>query len=109
MMAARYIRPIPKRLLPDEMLVYPPDGDGRVRRIRHVRLEWEQGACADAHRAADGGGGLIFVDAVNSEGAFEVEAGSRVLVGAGPSMFVRKCKRCCVVRGQVHHWELVVA
>ena len=109
MMAARYIRPIPKRLLPDEMLVYPPDGDGQVRRIRHVRLEWEQSACADAHRAADGGGGLIFVDAVNSEGAFEVEAGSRVLVGSGPSMFVRKCRRCCVVRGQVHHWELVVA
>lgn len=50
----------------------------------------------------------MFVDAVNSEGALEVPAGARVLVGAGPSMLVRACRRCCVVRGQVHHWELEV-
>ena len=107
-MGSRYVRPIPKRLLPDEMLVYPEDG-GQVRKVGHVRLEWEQSACPDAHRAADGGSGIVFVDAANSEGAFEVPAGSRVLVGAGPSLLVKKCKRCCVVRGQVHHWELVVS
>ena len=106
-MASRYVRPIPKRLLPDEMLVYPLRGN--VQRVGHVKLEWEQSACTDEHRAADGGSGIVFIDAVNSEGAFEIEAGSRVLVGAGPSLLVKKCKRCCVVRGQVHHWELVVA
>ena len=50
----------------------------------------------------------MVVDAVNSEGAFEIPAGSRVLVGAGPSVLVRSCRRCCVIRGVVHHWELEV-
>ena len=52
--------------------------------------------------------GTIYIDSVNSSGAFEIPAGSRVLVGAGPAVFVKKCKRCCVIRGQVHHWELEV-
>ncbi|MDN0068609.1 putative minor capsid protein [Collinsella ihumii] len=107
----RYLRPIPRRLLPDDMLVFlPAEGDGRgeSRLVRHVRFERSQETVADAHRSADAGRGTVFVDAVNSEGAFEVPAGSRVLVGAGPSMMVRACRRCRVVRGQVHHWELEV-
>lgn len=107
----RYLRPIPRRLLPDDMLVYLPDGRGRrgeSRLVRHVRFEREESAVADAHRSADAGHGTVFVDAVNSEGSFEVPAGARVLIGAGPSMLVRACRRCCVVRGQVHHWELEV-
>lgn len=107
----RYLRPIPRRLLPDDMLIYlPAEGGGRGegRLVRHVRFEREESVVSDAHRSADAGHGTVFVDAVNSEGAFEVPAGSRVLVGAGPSMLVRACKRCCVARGQVHHWELEV-
>ena len=107
----RYLRPIPRRLLPDDMMVWPAVGDGsfgEVVLVRHVRFERTESAVADAHRSADGGAGLVVVDAVNSEGAFEIPAGSRVLVGAGPSVLVRSCRRCCVIRGVVHHWELEV-
>lgn len=93
------------------MLVRPAAGDGTfgaIVLVRHVRFERTESAVDDAHRSADGGAGRVFVDAVNSEGAFEIPAGSRVLIGAGPSVLVRSCKRCCVIRGQVHHWELEV-
>ncbi len=107
----RFLRPIPRRLLPDDMLVRPAAGDGTflpTALVRHVRFEHAESAVDDAHRSADGGAGRVFVDAVNSEGAFEVRAGSRVLIGAGPSMLVRSCRRYCVILGQVHHWELEV-
>jgi hypothetical protein len=106
----RYLRPIPTRLLPDDMLVYPSDGRGgrgRARMVRHVRFEMEDALAGDAHRESAVTGKVI-VDAVSSRGAFEVPAGSRVVVGALPGMVVLRCKRCCVVRGQVHHWELEV-
>lgn len=93
------------------MMVWPAVGDGSLGEaalVRHVRFERAESAVGDAHRSADGGAGTVVVDAVSSEGAFEVPAGSRVLVGAGPSVFVRSCRRCCVIRGQVHHWELEV-
>ena len=107
----RFLRPIPRRLLPDDMLVWPAAGDGTFLPtvlVLHVRFERTENAVDDAHRSADGGAGRVFVDAVNSEGAFEVPAGSRVLIGAGPSVLVRSCRRCCAIRGQVHHWELEV-
>lgn len=107
----RYLRPIPRRLLPDDMIVQLVGADGsrgESRLVRHVRFERSEETVDDAHRSADAGRGTVYVDAVSSEGAFEVPAGSRVLVGAGPSMLVRACRRCCVVRGQVHHWELEV-
>jgi hypothetical protein len=106
----RYLRPIPRRLLPDDMLVYPADGAGgfgEARLVRHVRLELSEAICDDGASAA-AVAGRVFVDAVNSPGAFAVPAGSRVLIGPLPRMIVRSCKRCCVVRGQVHHWELEV-
>ena len=107
----RYLRPIPRRLLPDDMLVFLPDGGGgrgESRLVRHVRFERSEECVADAHRSADAGRGTVFVDAMDSEGAFEVPAGARVLIGSGPSMLVKACGRCCAVRGQVHHWELEV-
>lgn len=107
----RYLRPIPRRLPPDDMMVWPAAGDGSFGEavlVRHVRFERRESAVVDAHRSADCGAGLIIVDAVNSERAFEIPAGSRVLVGAGSSAFVRSCRRCCVIRGVVHHWELEV-
>lgn len=91
------------------MMVWPAVGDGsfgEVVLVRHMRFERCESVASDAHRNSDGGAGLVVVDAANSEGAFEIPAGSRVLVGAGPSAFVRSCKRCCVIRGVVHHWEL---
>ena len=107
----RYLRPIPRRLLPDDMLVWVPDPEGgfeRARLVRHVRFEYEQSVVDEPHRCSDAGHGRVLVDSANSDGAFEVPAGSRVLIGAGPAVFVKSCKRCCVLRGQVHHWELEV-
>jgi len=106
------MRPIPRRLLPDDMMVRPSNGDGSfgdARLIRHVWFQGSQSASSDDHRSADAGTGKVFVDAVNSEGAFEVPAGSRVtLSGMTTSLSVISCKRCCVIRGEVHHWELTV-
>lgn len=76
--------------------------------VRHVRFEFAQAAADEAHCSADGGKGVVYVDSVNSAGAFEIPAGSRVIVGSSPSMFVKACKRCVVIRGEVHHWELEV-
>lgn len=58
----RYLRPIPRRLLPDDMLVWPSDGKGgflATRMVRHVRLEWGQDAADDSHRSADAGRGRV--------------------------------------------------
>lgn len=106
----RYLRPIPKRLMSEDMIVWPSNGDGTFgpsRLVRHVRFERTDAAVDDAHRGA-AASGTLYVDAVSSQGVFEIPAGSRVLVGAGPSMMVRSCTRCCVLRGQVHHWKLEV-
>lgn len=106
----RYLRPIPRRLLPDDMLVRPADGQGgygAARMVRHVRLELVDAVSDEPHRESSCTG-RVFVDAVNSQGAFEVPAGSRVVMGSLPGMRVLSCRKCCVVRGQVHHWELEV-
>lgn len=105
------LRPIPPWLLGDSMLVSVPDGRGGFAppvEVAPVRFEREQSACDDAHRSADAGAGTVFVDAVNSRGAFEVPAGSRVEIGDA-SLYVRKCKRCGGFGSSVHHWELEVS
>ena len=98
----RYLRPIPRRLPPDDMLVLPSDGQGGygdARMVRHVRLGLADGVADDPHRDS-ARSGRVFVDAVNSRGAFEVPADSRVVVGSLPGMRVLRCRRCCMVRGQ---------
>ena len=107
----RALRPIPARLLPDDAVVRVPDGIGGFEdgvTVSHVRLARAQKVSDDAHRSADAGGGKVYVDAVNSIGAFEVPAGSRVDIGEC-SYYVRECRRCEDFNGHVHHWELVVA
>ena len=47
------------------------------------------------------------MDAVNSVGAFEVQAGSRVAV-AGRSMYAIEVRRCEDLFGCVHHREIEV-
>lgn len=108
---SRWLNPIPRRFLPDEMLVYPAVGDGtfeRARLLRHVRFESKQSISSDPHRGTDAGTGKVFVDAVNTEGAFEIPAGSKVMINDLPTMQVTSCTPMRVIRGQVHHWELTV-
>lgn len=106
----RALRPIPVRLLGDDAVVRVPDGSGGYAEgvaVSHVRFARTQSVVDDAHRSADAGSGKVYVDAVNSDGAFEVPAGSRINIG-GHSYYVVECKRCEDFNGNVHHWELVV-
>lgn len=104
------LRPIPRRLLPDTMVVRVVRADGTFAdgvAVRNVRFSRTQSVVDDVHRTVDGGAGKVYVDAVNSAGAFEVPAGSRVEID-GASLLVAACKRCETVGGRVHHWELTV-
>ena len=106
----RSIRPIPRSALPDVMTVRTPLADGTFEEpqiIANVRFERTQKVSGDDHRSADAGQGTVFVDAVNSIGAVDVPAGSRVAV-SGRSMMVAESHACCDLFGRVHHWELKV-
>ena len=103
-------RPIPRAALPGTMTVRAPLADGTYGEpelICYVRFERAQRASDDDHRSADAGGGTVYVDAFNSVGAFEVQAGSRVAV-AGRSMYATEVRRCEDLLGRVHHWEIEV-
>lgn len=100
--------PIPRWLLPDACTVREPLADGTLgttREVRGVRFERAQTACTEAHRTADAGSGVLWVDAVRSEGAFEVPAGSRIGLG-GRSYLAARVSRFEGPDGRVHHWEI---
>ena len=104
------LKPIPRRLLPDTAVVRVPDGEGGYedgRMICNVRFERTQSVVDEPHRSADAGAGKVYVDAVNSAGAFEVPAGSRIEI-RGASLYVAAVKRCEAAGGRIHHWELSV-
>jgi hypothetical protein len=104
------LRPIPARLLADDAVVRVPDGEGGYAEgvaVSHVRFARKQSVVDDNHRSADAGAGKVYVDALNSVGAFEIPAGSRIDIG-GKSYYVAECKRCEDFNGRVHHWELTV-
>ena len=106
----RGLRPIPLRLLAEDAVVRVPDGDGGNGEgvaVSHVRFARTQSVVDDGHRSTDAGSGKVYVDAVNSGGAFEVPAGSRIDIGRH-SYYVAECKRCEDFNGHVHHWELMV-
>lgn len=86
-------------------MVRVPDGEGVA--VSHVRFARTQSVVDDGHRSADPGRGKVYVDALNSGGAFEVPEGSRIDIG-GRSYLVAECKRCEDFNGHIHHWELVV-
>lgn len=104
------LRPIPARLLAENAVVRVPDGEGGYAEgveVSHVRFARKQSVVDDNRRSADAGAGKVYVDALNSVGAFEIPAGSRIDIGVH-SYYVVKCKRCEDFNGCVHHWELVV-
>lgn len=106
----RSLRPIPVRLLADDAVVRVPAGTGGFAEgvaVSHVRFRRTQSVVDDDHRSADAGAGKIYIDALNSVGAFEILAGSRIEIG-GHSYYVAECKRCEDFNGHVHHWELTV-
>ena len=104
------LRPIPLRLLAENAVVRVPDGAGGFAEgilVSNVRFQLTQSVVDDDHRSADAGSGKVYIDALNSGGAFEVPAGSRIDIGRH-SYYVAECKRCEDFNGHVHHWELMV-
>lgn len=101
---------IPARLLPDSMDVRVALGAGRFAdpvTVGHVRFVRVQEESDDEHRDADAGAGRVYMDAVNSPGAFEIPVGSRVWI-RGRSYLVWKSRACEGNIGEVHHYEVDV-
>ena len=109
-MAFAEVPPIPLRLLPDSCEVRAPDGAGGfmpAREIRRVRAAVRASWSSSAHRLG-GCSGVLYVDAANSIGAFEVPAGSRVSV-RGNDYLAASVRRYDRADGAAHHWEVELA
>ena len=109
------LKAIPRKLMPSTMSVrLRTEGKygeawGEPAEIRHVRFQSYDVKLAEAYKLQDGSKGLVYVDAVNSDGAFEVPQGSLVSIDGGEPMQVVRCTRLEGYFGQTHHWELEVA
>ena len=104
------LKPIPRRLLPDTAIVRVPDGEGgyeRGRTIVGVRFERKRSSVDEPHRSADAGSGTVYIDAVNTAGAFEVPPASRIEI-RGLSLDGAAVRACEGAAGRIHHWELSV-
>lgn len=105
----RMFGPIPKGKLDKTMTVCTPNPDGTFAdpvAIIGVDFQEFQKASKDEHRSAQGGG-WVFVDAVNSKGAFSVPVGSRVTI-SGRAYTVQESIMIGNLWSRPHHWELKV-
>ena len=108
-------RQIPLRELPHDMTVRVPDPEAAYGgeyldpvEIRHVRFERTEALNPRAYALADGAQGRIWIDAANSEGAFEVPKGSKIdVLGRAEGMQAASCT-AYEIAGRVHHWEVDV-
>lgn len=73
--------------------------------IGNVRFERRDPFHPDALSLGDGAKGILFVDAVNSEGAFAIPSGSLVKVG-DVEMVAGSVAEFIGFGGRVHHWEV---
>lgn len=105
---------IPKSLLPDSIKVsVPADSDYRgkfeePKLISNVRFDSVASLEGGRYIFAEGSAGLIFIDATNSYGAFEIPVGSRISLGM-QNYIVVKTTPYAGYFGRVHHWEVEVA
>ena len=107
------LKPIPRNLLPSEATVWEPvDGDyggsyaqtGKtITRVRFDRMAPLQRL---GYVETDGLQGILYVDAVNSPGAFAIPEGSRVQVDDLEPMAAVKVHEYQSFNGAVHHWEI---
>lgn len=105
--------PIPRRLLPDTAKVYLRDPDSDYEgsyleptEMRYVRFERAEQLSGQGYKLTDGATGRVWVDAVNTIGAMEVPAGSKLVIDGEPL----KVAKCMTFRDmmRIHHWELDV-
>ena len=101
----RSLRPMPRRALPDSARVLLAGGDVRV--LRHVRFDVSSALDEDDYGARRACSGCVYVDAVMTDGAFEVPVGS-VLESEGRRFKVTGCRLVRGNGGRVHHWKLTV-
>ena len=109
-MAFMGLSPIPRSMLRDCVVVRVPDGEDGFkggRPLGCVRVQPVDVVSEDGHRSSTGGG-LMYVDRVNSVGAFEIPVGSRVEC-RGMDYLVRECRRFEDSDGTCHHWELTLS
>lgn len=106
--------PIPKRLMPSTMSVSAPDTKstygGRYlppTTVGNVRFERKEALNPRIYQLSDGACGRIWVDAINSQGAFEIPRGSLITIG-NREMVAVVCVACETYCGKVHHWEIDV-
>lgn len=109
------MRPIPKTALYDSALVKVPKMDAdaydgvsgyeRSVAISNVRWERRENIKPSQHVFSDGSTGLLYIDRVNSVGAFEIPVGSLVTI-RGEEKFVVETFPAYELNGIVHHWEV---
>lgn len=107
------MRPIPKRLLPFSCEVRVPKDGGLMGgeyeepvTLAHVAVEPVDRVRPTAYQLQDATNAVMYVDAVNTEGAFHVPSGSLVtLEGETSPSSVSSCHEFAPY-GRVHHWEL---
>ena len=73
--------------------------------IAHVLYQSKQQLGRNVVKLADGSQGLLFIDAVNSAGAYSVPVGSKVIID-GEERIVASVMPCLTYNGNIHHWEL---
>lgn len=107
------MRPIPKRLLPCSCTVRVPKEDALMGGefedevlLSHVAIEPVDKVRPTAYQLQDVTNAVMYVDAVNTEGAFRIPSGSLVTPeGAGAPSSVSGCHEFAPF-GPVHHWEV---
>ncbi len=109
------LNPIPRYLLPHVAQVRVPvdselggEHSAEPREIGHVRYCPASEVERRDYVLTDGSKGLLFIDRVNSEGAFEVPADSLVEV-CGEQLYARKVTPFIEREGRIHHWEVELA
>ena len=106
------LKPIPPALLPHSMTVAVPDPDAAYGgeyldpvEVAGVRYEGATGLETNGYRLAEGAAGRVWMDAENTDGAFDVPVGSKVSL-LGHEFACASCRAYEGPSGKVHHWEM---
>lgn len=106
------LRPIPKSVLGSTMSVRVPI-DGRrgysdAMFVTHVRFQDVKVLETSSYAIDDDSTGIIYMDAVNSVGAFDIPVGSLISVDGGEERSVVKTTKEVGFGNKVHHWKIEV-
>lgn len=116
------LAPIPASMLPSSMAVtqvgFGEYGEeetdlGTISNVRFDRADSftlaSSGGAPSGYVFKDGSKGLVYVDAANSGGAFEVPEGALVRIDGGDAMRVVAVNVRASLDGSAHHYEIEVA